>query len=739
MIAPTLRFSVRHRDAETASSSPPPPPAEAATTRTTTQHRIEHDPRPKFASHQGQNFPTSSTARGSNTNNNPPPTKTTTTARRKHAIIPQPPPPSLPHLQSQSPTSLLVPTPPPPSRILSHTTVSGHERPLKRAKLDGGQQHDDPPTSSESGLGGGGGGSAAAAAAKLPLRNRDEQTTATTTTGGGGTTGTRTRPLRGSTLAATATATARTNVSSPLASGPPRIYSPPTSAINRYTRKAASNNHNMPDAEGKLGSAVQSYDDNTHRHAATTAASALYDGSVGGAAPPTQRDAATGGLSAGRERRSLRSNDGGSRSKSELAMYFQNYEQIISLEPVKPEFLSTDTTVILIDDLTEPLDIGKFTNGHSSQTEPHDNPLFDLYQTEVIDLPSTQTTPAKDPLGDDVYFKAHRRIERQEKQLRNIEKERAQHEKIQLERLLDELQGHDWLRVMGISGITDTEKKLYEPKRAYFIKEVSALVDKFRVWKEEEKRRRLAKEQMLAEEDEEEDSEDEEDDSDEEGEEEEHEEEQDEPAEPKVRKSRVDAADTRPQTNGELSPDAQSGSEPPDSSDVDAWAARQLHQEAILASSSYPTKGTIPPPSPQLQSQPSSSSKPNANSKITFTQTKLRFPTVQHSVTSHPHPSHSPSPQPQSPQPPPSSSSPPPPPAEPEPDQPFTSFFSKRHLRDAALGKIRRAGRTRMAFGEPLPDMPEDQEFQLPGDILNEEAILACQRKKRRLRRLREG
>ena len=36
------------------------------------------------------------------------------------------------------------------------------------------------------------------------------------------------------------------------------------------------------------------------------------------------------------EGRSLRSHDGGSRSKSELAMYFNNYEQMLSLEPSKP-------------------------------------------------------------------------------------------------------------------------------------------------------------------------------------------------------------------------------------------------------------------------------------------------------------------------------------------------------------------------------------------------------------------
>lgn len=115
----------------------------------------------------------------------------------------------------------------------------------------------------------------------------------------------------------------------------------------------------------------------------------------------------------------------------------------------------------------------------------------------------------EDPLADSVYFAQHRRAERKEKQLRNIEKERAMHEKVQLERLLDGLQGPDWLKVMGITGVTDGERKDWEHKRDYFVKEVEALVDKFRVWKEEEKRLRAEKEAALAarEEDEEEDGE----------------------------------------------------------------------------------------------------------------------------------------------------------------------------------------------------------------------------------------
>lgn len=109
-----------------------------------------------------------------------------------------------------------------------------------------------------------------------------------------------------------------------------------------------------------------------------------------------------------------------------------------------------------------------------------------------------------------MYFTQHRRAERKEKQLRNIEKERAMHEKVQLERLLDGLQGPDWLKVMGITGVTDGERRDWEPKRDYFVKEVEALVDKFRIWKEEEKRQRAEKEAALARRDDEDDEEDEE-------------------------------------------------------------------------------------------------------------------------------------------------------------------------------------------------------------------------------------
>jgi Something about silencing, SAS, complex subunit 4 len=102
-----------------------------------------------------------------------------------------------------------------------------------------------------------------------------------------------------------------------------------------------------------------------------------------------------------------------------------------------------------------------------------------------------------DPMSEDAYLTVHRKAERHEKQMKNGDRERAQHEKYQLERLLEELRGPDWLKTLGISGITDTEKKRYEPKRLLFIRETQALIDKFKWWKEEEKRRKLQREQEL--------------------------------------------------------------------------------------------------------------------------------------------------------------------------------------------------------------------------------------------------
>lgn len=269
-------------------------------------------------------------------------------------------------------------------------------------------------------------------------------------------------------------------------------------------------------------------------------------------------------------------------------------------------------------------------NGSSQTLQRSENSVQEFNDAQRIDFSSIDRHTghnAVDLLTDAVYFKAHRRAERQEKQLRNIEKERAQHEKVQLERLLERLKGHDWLRVMGINGITDSEKKVFEPKRDYFIQEVTVLIEKFRMWKEEEKRRKAAKEQNLLDEE-----------------------------------SRCDAAST---SNGDTSTP----------SEVDASAARQLHKEVNSA---------IGPRSGRRKKPPA----------------LAPAPTLAESLS---------------------------------PEKRFTSFFPKPYLRDAAIGKHRR-GRTKIAFGHPIPDFLE-KDFSLPADMLSQEAIAASARSRRRARR----
>ena len=180
---------------------------------------------------------------------------------------------------------------------------------------------------------------------------------------------------------------------------------------------------------------------------------------------------------------------------------------------------------------------------------------------------------------------------------------------------------------MGISGITDSERKLYEPKRDYFVKEVRALIAKFRRWKEEEKRRKVEKDVSA-----------------------------------KAESEEVEDGEGSVGLDGAA--DLRSG-------DVDALAELQLHNESLSAATHPKSR----------------------HSSGTATNTVL------------------------------------PPPIE----KPFTSFFKKKYVRDAALGKHRR-GRTRFAFGHPVPTL-EEKDFALPRGWLTEEAIRASRRRGRRVRR----
>ncbi len=271
--------------------------------------------------------------------------------------------------------------------------------------------------------------------------------------------------------------------------------------------------------------------------------------------------------------------------------------------------------------------------------------------TSQSSAPRRQT---HDPLDVGLYYKAHRKDERKEKSARNVERERAQHEKVQLDRLLEELKGHDWLKTMGISGVTESEKKLYEPKRALFIREVAGLIEKFKNWKEEEKKRKKEKEEeelamREAEEEELADGDDE------------AEDEEDEQLPPRPRGTKSSVPNSLRNYDG---------SADYSSHEVDALAARQLHQETTFMAQGPKKKFEAATP--------------------------IIMP-------------------------------------DPPPYKPFKSFYSKRHLRDAAVSGHRRS-RTVTAFGEPVPEL-EDVDFQLPDTILTDDAVRASSRRKRRLKR----
>ncbi|KAJ5781085.1 hypothetical protein N7457_006245 [Penicillium paradoxum] len=401
----------------------------------------------------------------------------------------------------------------------------------------------------------------------------------------------------------------------------------------------------------------------------------------------------------GTGRRSLRSADTGSRCKSELAQYFHNYEQIISLEEPESELLAAKTTITLINDLAQPPFSSK------PDPTPFGNPLLKLHNCEKILLPEPKSEPSGiDPLGEDTYFRAHRKFERQEKQLRNIERNRAQHEQQVLERLLEELRGYDWLRMMGLTGVHESEKKLYEPKRDIIIQELVTLVNKFQAWKDEERRRKLEKDKHPPAPGLEADSQ--------------------QPSRKRSRPAEDTDSSPTPGTDIQSTPDLD-----PDPSDVDALAARQLHQEARSAGvkvrkSAPARRKSISKPTP-ITTDPAAEpkSKPNPSPKR-----KKPDQTQPNPTPSAPAPPKRPlqqaslahfwNPVPR--------------------DGPFTSFFRQRHVRDAAIAAtngIRRSGsRSSLAFGQPVPD-PSEHEFELPPEILNEDSIQQSQRKRRRLKR----
>ncbi|KAH7155752.1 something about silencing, SAS, complex subunit 4-domain-containing protein [Dactylonectria estremocensis] len=355
--------------------------------------------------------------------------------------------------------------------------------------------------------------------------------------------------------------------------------------------------------------------------------------------------------------RKLRSQEA-TRFKSELSAYFPEYDEVIGNDPKEHHLFNADTAILVVDsEAQRALSNSQSAVPRPRQADPYPargygDALFnDVFDAQRIDFSFLEAQyknkTLDDPLPDKLFQPVHRRAERLERSIRNTEKGRAQHEKDQIIRLLEGLQGHDWLRVMGVSGITETKKKAFEPARDHFIKGCQAILAKFRNWILEERRRKAEKEKALAERAGDEDS----------GEDETDEEEA----------ARGDSSDS-------------------------ASPAKQLREEA-MARTKPPTKGS-----------------------------KKRRLTPQPPTAKQPAGAKAPAPKPQKP------------PKPPEPPKEFKSFFSKRYERDGALNRHRRAGRKVMAWGHPVPEIPE-VDFDLPEDFLDADALKARERRKRRDRR----
>jgi hypothetical protein len=294
------------------------------------------------------------------------------------------------------------------------------------------------------------------------------------------------------------------------------------------------NSLERPRRTNEIDQPVQRHPKATLKRATVTQARNLRNGatpqqedrtSQASASTSDTKQVATAPVKTSQETRTLRSKEK-SLYKSELSMYFANYEDIMTDAPQSPEFLEIDEPIYIVDEpahgASSSSPIKAKTTSLPSRPRAPSTPFTPQTtagaqasasesDARTIHLPSPlkALSSSADPLGDDIYLIHHRRAERREKQLRNIEKERAQHEKAHLERILEGLQGPDWLRVLGVTGVTESEQKEWRPKRDYFLKEVSELVKKFRRWKDAERRLRLKKEREReeAEADDDEDSE----------------------------------------------------------------------------------------------------------------------------------------------------------------------------------------------------------------------------------------
>ncbi|POS75682.1 hypothetical protein DHEL01_v205917 [Diaporthe helianthi] len=298
--------------------------------------------------------------------------------------------------------------------------------------------------------------------------------------------------------------------------------------------------------------------------------------------------------------RKLRSQEG-VRFKSELSAYFPEYDEVIGNVPKEEHALMLDTPIAVVD--TNPSSDSTSAPRHEPHLTPSTFPIRNygdelfttLNDSQTIDLSWLESQyrdkTVSDPLPDSYYESIHRKESRNEKITRNAERGRSQHEKAQVIRLLDGLKGPDWLKTMGVSGITESKKKQFEPARAHFVHKCDVVLHKFAKWAAEEKRLKLEKERATKESLASEETR-----SSKAGDDEEHEDGLEES---------VDELERGGQDGEEAD---NSDSDPPDMSDVDA-SAMQLHAEAMARSrmaakliKQRPPRALSPLPQPKFTS-----------------------------------------------------------------------------------------------------------------------------------------
>ncbi|KAI9785835.1 MAG: hypothetical protein M1816_008227 [Peltula sp. TS41687] len=277
------------------------------------------------------------------------------------------------------------------------------------------------------------------------------------------------------------------------------------------------------------------------------------------------------------------------RVRTDLPTFFPDYEVVMGFAEKEAAYLDEDVEMMVIDDEesaseeaqasseekpadqqsagtrsdVRPNDDGNSQEGDRPRTPPpQDSGAFTgLWNCQRLDFSTAEgeaSSAGEDPLPETMYFPAHDHLEQEERRRRNAEEAGAIREREKLEKTLRGLKGPDWLRELGISGVSGVEREGYKTQRDHFVKEGTALLERLKAWNKLEKEERTGQAQV-----------------------------QQGPGLAQEKRKRGDKGKraARPQCDGadDYEADSEGGA-----SDGDAQAAWQLHREAAAATPSEP-------------------------------------------------------------------------------------------------------------------------------------------------------